>query len=234
MPIVADLVRALVDLALPRCCVGCRAPAGPLCERCRPAGSPLLVAGVGLPVAAAAPYLDGLRTAVLAYKERGRRDLAPLLGELLGEAVMTVLSGRSPPSPRVVRAVLVPVPSSPAALRAREGDHLRRLAGRAGGHAGLPVAAGVLALVREPRESAGLGIAERLANLDHAMRAGPPKGRAALVVDDVVTTGATLREAARALGAAGWPVVGAATVAVTPRRDGKGTVVPLAAHSSPD
>ena len=221
----------LVDLVLPRGCLGCRAPGGPLCVRCRPAGAPLAVSGVGLPVTAAAPYVDALRTAVLAYKERGRRDLAPLLGGLLGDAVQSVRAGRAPPQGQLV---LVPVPSSRAARAARGGDHLRRLAARAGSSSGLRVAPDALELTRVPRESAGLGIAERSANLDHAMRAGPPRGRAALVVDDVVTTGATLREAARALRAAGWPVAGAATVAVTPRRHGKGTVMPLAAPSGRD
>jgi predicted amidophosphoribosyltransferase len=80
-----------------------------------------------------------------------------------------------------------------------------------------------------------LGIADRAANLDHAMAAGrAPAGWHALIVDDVATTGATVREAARALTAGGWPLVGAATVAGTPRRSGGGASSPLAALREPD
>jgi predicted amidophosphoribosyltransferase len=78
----------------------------------------------------------------------------------------------------------------------------------------------VLRLVSDVQDSAGLSVSARLANLDHAMRAHPPPapGIAAVLVDDVVTTGTTLREARRALCAAGWPVLGAAAVARTPLR----------------
>jgi predicted amidophosphoribosyltransferase len=82
------------------------------------------------------------------------------------------------------------------------------------------VAGGVLRLTRELRDSAGLTVGERSANLHRAMAASAPgPRRTALLVDDVVTTGATLREARRALREAGWDVAGAAAVAATPRRD---------------
>jgi predicted amidophosphoribosyltransferase len=75
-------------------------------------------------------------------------------------------------------------------------------------------------LTRSVRDSAGLGTAERRLNLNGAMlaRAAPP-GWAAVLVDDIVTTGSTLAEARRALVSAGWPVLGAAVVAATPRRN---------------
>ena len=163
----------------------------------------------GLAVAAAGPYAGELRTALLAYKERGRRDLARPLRVLLGAALVEL---------GAPGAVVVPVPSSPAARRSRGGDHVARLIGRRR-------RVRALRLVRTVRDSAGLSTAERAANLDSAMRARPPRraGRAAIVVDDIVTTGATLREAARALRAAGWTVIGAAVVAATPRRTPPGS-----------
>jgi predicted amidophosphoribosyltransferase len=77
----------------------------------------------------------------------------------------------------------------------------------------------VLRLVRAVRDSAGLGAGERQANLSGAMAARPAvPGAAAVIVDDIVTSGATLAESVRALRSSGWLVAGAATLAVTPRR----------------
>jgi predicted amidophosphoribosyltransferase len=111
------------------------------------------------------------------------------------------------------------VPSARAAVASRGGDHVLRLGRRAAAATGLPVARDALALTRTVRDSAGLDSGQRSANLAEAMRARPaPAGCSALLVDDIVTTGATLREAGRALQAAGWPIVGHAVVAATPRR----------------
>jgi predicted amidophosphoribosyltransferase len=212
----------LVDLVLPRPCVGCGGPVGPFCARCRPGGEPRLVGAGPVPTVAAAAYEDAVRAAILAYKERGRRDLAGPLGELLAGALRHAQEAEAERGPPL-RLRLVPVPSTRAAAAARGGDHVVRLARRAAVRSGIRVAPGTLTLVRTPRDSAGLGIAERAANLDHAMRAAPPvAGWGAVVVDDVVTTGATLAEARRALTSAGWPVVAAAVVAATPRRSAIG------------
>jgi len=225
---IAELTGSLIDLVLPRRCAGCRRPGPALCGDCQPQGRPVRLGGADVPLVAAGAYEDALRRAVLAYKERGRRDLEPPLGELLAGAVAELLGFARPPPGSVV--ALVPVPSSRAARAVRGGDHLEPLARRAARPRGLRIGPGALSLARNLADSARLTRAERAANLDGAMRASPaPAGWSALVVDDVVTTGATLREAVRALRAAGWPVFGAATVAVTPRRDGRGALVPLAA-----
>jgi predicted amidophosphoribosyltransferase len=196
------MLAALADLVLPVHCGGCGAPGVLLCRTCGVA-RPVRVALDGLPVVAAAPYADGLRAALIAYKERGRRDLARPLAALLAISLGLI----DCPDAR-----LVPVPSSAAARRERGGDHVVRLARRCG-RTSTP-----LRLGRSVRDSAGLDIAARAANLAGAMRADGPRGSPrAVLVDDIVTTGATLLEAARALRAAGWTVPGAVVVAATAR-----------------
>ena len=202
------MLDALTDLILPRRCAGCDEPGPALCPACWPSTRPFL-AGRSMPWIAASGTYDGpLRRALLADKERGRRDLTASLAALLA-ATVAVFARPG--------LVLVPVPSMAAAARRRGGDHVLRLAR----HAAVPVGVGVVAalrLARPVQDSAGLGGQARSANLGGAMRArAPVPGVVALIVDDVVTTGATLVEASRALVAAGWPVAGAAVIAATPR-----------------
>lgn len=207
----------LLDLVLPRDCAGCRLPGRTLCGACAAAmGSPRRhrpdPCPSGLPPLVAAASYDGVvRAALLAHKERGRLGLARPLGAALAGAVRQLDPPRG--------AVLVPVPSSPAAVRERGQDHARRLAAAA--VRGLP-SARARALLRPARgvaDQSGLTSAQRAVNLSGALRATRRlDGLVVVVVDDVVTTGATLVEATRALRVAGADVVGAAVVGATSRR----------------
>ena len=171
----------------------------------------------GFPRAAAAAAYDGaVRGALLAHKERGRLGLVRPLGQSLAAAVTCLV-----PPPGIV---LVPVPSSRAAVRERGHDHARRLAAAAVREL---VAAGTAARVavglqpaRRVGDQSGLDARGRAANLAGAFRVAGHlvPGSVVIVVDDVVTTGASLAEAARALTKAGVLVHGAATVAATSRR----------------
>jgi predicted amidophosphoribosyltransferase len=234
--------RALADLVLPRTCAGCAVPGADLCRRCRalltrpqlaqprrhPPGFP--------PTVAAGAYAGPVRPAVNAFKEHGRAELAGPLGRALALAVAAVLSAVPEAGPGGV--LLVPVPSSAAAVRRRGRDHVRELADAACAElriAGLPARTTRLlgrGTGRRVRDSAGLDAVQRRANLAGRFRVQPVRGgllrgSRLVLVDDVVTSGATLTEAARALRAvsdvscleADTPVL-AAVVAATPRRDG--------------
>jgi len=219
----------LADLVLPRTCAGCGVPGDVLCRRC---GRLLTVPGLATPrrfppgfppTVAAGSYAGPVRAAVLAFKERGRAELAPVLGTALALAVAGVLAAVPDDGP----VLLVPVPASRAGLRSRGRDHVRELTRcavaelRAAG-----VAAEEARLLRRHgrvRDSAGLSAAQRRVNLTGTFvpAGAAPAGGLLVLVDDVVTSGATLTEAAavldRARSANGTPVL-AAVVAATPRR----------------
>jgi len=209
----AAVLADLLDLVLPRLCAGCLAPGRTLCGRCcallsgprphRPDPCP-----PGLPpLVAAASYAGPVRAALLAHKEDGRLGLARPLGRALAGAVVTL----------AVEAVLVPVPSAPEAVRLRGQDHARRLAAAAAREAGL-CSRSLLVQARRTADQSGLDAGQRADNLRGALRARQRlDGLPVVLVDDVVTTGATLAEAARALRAAGADVRGAAVVAATLR-----------------
>jgi predicted amidophosphoribosyltransferase len=168
---------------------------------------------------------------LIAFKERGRvdagRPLAAALARAVAAATAAVAAVRgSPPRP----ILLVPVPSSRAAVSRRGFDHAARLASGAAHELrrrGLAVeVAHVLRPVRPVADQAGMGARERAANISGAfgVRGLPRSLRAmhsrpdVIVVDDIVTTGASLAEAARALRGCGVDVAGAAVVAATPGR----------------
>lgn len=182
---------------------------------------------------AAAEYAGAVRAMVLAHKERRVLALARPLGKLLAVAVAAGL----PPGADDAPVVLVPVPSRAAGVRSRGHDATARTTRVAAGHlgrgrAGPPgattpppvVVAPLLRLRPGVVDQSGLDAGARSANLTGSMacdgarqrRLARRLGRAHVVVcDDVVTTGATLREAQRALEATGVPVSALACVAAT-------------------
>jgi predicted amidophosphoribosyltransferase len=222
-----NMADALLDLALPHSCAACDQPTGPLCSSCerdlraglfdRPRRAMPDPVPIHLPpVTSRGPYAGVLRELVSAYKDDGRRDLRPLLAELLAESVAVASGGRP--------VVVVPMPSSRAAVRRRGDDPVGDLVAAAAAHVdGWPPVLPVLRPLRRLADQATLDHRERAANLAgaYAVRgggAGELSGRMVVLVDDVVTTGATLSEAARVVRGKGGLVVGAATLAATQRR----------------
>lgn len=223
------------DLLLPRGCATCAVPGPLLCARCRRAlAAEVFPAGPrevtldprppGLPRCfSSGVYAGRLAGAIRAHKDGGRRDLVDVLGALAAPAVSAALGTLGPVAAADV--LIVPVPSSRAARRRRGDSPLVSVARRASST--VPVHEAV-ELVRRVADQRGLTTAARAGNLDHAMRVrhgsvpvlrryvGGVRG--VVIFDDVVTTGATLTEMARALRSAGVGRVVAATIAATPRR----------------
>lgn len=210
-PVRTALAEALA-LALPVVCAGCGDPDVALCETCRGMLHPAVTyrtLSSGLAVFSGLRF-DGVPARVLrALKEEGRTSLARALAPALAAAA-TAGGGAS------ADAVAV-LPSSRAAMR-RRGYRVPELLAR---RAGLPPAK-LLVVARATADQRALGRDERGRNVAGSLRARDAVGLRVLIVDDVVTTGATLDEAARALRAAGATVLGAATVAATPLR-GRGS-----------
>jgi predicted amidophosphoribosyltransferase len=168
----------------------------------------------------AGPYEDPLRAVILAHKERAAHALARPLADSLAATVLAV--------PAADPIVLVPVPSRPGVVRARGHDPLLRILHAAAARARRNRDVSVLRLLRSRlpvRDQADLGADGRLANLVDSMAVRPGArtalvrtGGQVVVCDDVLTTGATAREAQRALEESGIPVEMIVCLAATTRR----------------
>jgi len=218
------------DLFLGSTCVGCGLPGPPLCRCCTaglPDGGRLSWPspppdGLAPPMAAGA-YDGTLKALVNGHKEQQLFALARPLGHVLATVVRDLRLEVAPGLP----VVLVPVPSRPAVVRRRGHDPLLRVARVATARLrswGVPASVRcLLATRRVVRDQATLNAEERASNLANSLAcrasARPCPDDALVVVDDVLTTGATAREAQRALEAAGFSVHGIATVAATRRHN---------------
>jgi ComF family protein len=220
-------LRAILDLALPPLCAVCRQPVEgrglcpacwsklsfitrPYCERLGipfvydPGPGILSMQAIADPPAyrrarAAVRFDEISRALVHALKYADRLDLAPMMGRWIAQAGRELLAEAD---------ALVPVPLHWRRLWARRFNQSAMLAAAISSQTGLPIAAGALKRVKPTAQQVGLSRTERTANVQGAFRV-PPEGRAAVtgrrlvLVDDVLTSGATVDGCARALLRAG-------------------------------
>lgn len=222
---------ALDLLYPPRCAVCGRLGKEGLCGGCRAAFAPVpapVCTWCGVPAlrarctrceqsdrfafvwARGAGLYDGvLRDAVHALKYDRRRRLAEPLGKLLGDLLATATYGHRAPD------ALVPIPLHPRRLAERGFNQSEMLARVASRRIGVPIETRALRRVRSTPPQVSLALADRSVNMRGAFVGAPGlvEDRAIIVVDDVITSGATVDAAARALLDAGARVVYAASVA---------------------
>jgi predicted amidophosphoribosyltransferase len=200
----------VLDLVLPLECGGCAAPSTRWCEACAKELSmspdaPRVVTpriDPGVPVFALGRYAGARRRAIVAMKDRGRIDLSAPLARVLALGVHRLLLWGLLDVPLTI----VPAPTRGWAARRRGGDPVTRIATLAtAGHPHITVVR-ALRMKALARDSAGLGSAARERNIAGRVLLTSRRVQAdheVLLVDDIVTTGATARESVRVLQTAG-------------------------------
>ncbi len=197
----------LLDLLFPPRCVGCRERGACFCAGCMASCRPLpavidralhrrLTSPSLTSISAAYLFEDTLRRAVHSLKYQRRARLAVPLGELLVRHVDRY---------RFAVDALVPVPLHPERERWRGFNQAALLARQVADYTGLPLMWAQLVRVRQTAQQVGLNRDQRLANVRdafawHGDTPSPPR---ILLLDDVVTTGATFTAAAHVLRRAG-------------------------------
>lgn len=221
------LTTSLFDLTLGRCCAGCDRPGSMLCASCAEALRPSVrlrrdvdlndvVEDLRIPVVCALDYRGVVRRILYRYKDHGIRQLAVAVAPAL-IASITYAAVRAGVSSSTV--VLVPMPTRRSSIRRRGFDATALVVRRAAANVEV---AGVEPILRDIRSGASAkkaGARERehgaIDAFHIAARTHSPHAPA-ILVDDIVTTGATIREAASTLVLAGVHVVAVATIAGTP------------------
>jgi ComF family protein len=205
--------RLLDVLAPPRCAACDSAARGVFCDAC---ASGLRSDDADdwldeVPLVAVGPYAPPLSTAVVRLKYEGRAELALGLAELLAPRLRSLELPRS--------TLLVPVPLHAKRLASRGYNQAALLAQALGSALSLPCAPRLLLRTRETERQVGQSRELRLTNAEGAFELNPRavarhSGRAGIVlIDDVVTTGSTVRACAQALAAGGIPLLAVAAVA---------------------
>jgi len=221
--IASHAAKLALDIALPTLCVACREPvdgegvcakcwsklsfiAAPFCPRLGipfvydPGPGMLSMEAIADPPAyararAAVRYDDVARTLVHALKYQDRTDLAPAMGRWMTRAGLELLEGAD---------ALIPVPLHWRRGWSRRYNQSAALARVIARQSGVPLSGGALRRVRPTQQQIGLSRPQRASNVQGAFKVAADRqsdiqGRRVILIDDVLTSGATADACARAL-----------------------------------
>ena len=192
------------DLLITPECLGCQRLGVVVCQKCQHDVEAFTIQHQDLQVTCVAEYDKWIRERIIEFKN-GKSSLARPLAELLHPHICQ-------------NAVLVPVPTTRAKIKTRGFDTVGLLCKELAQLEPRRTVVNGLAMRRQVRDQVGLGFNQRQRNLDHAFRATAPVHQPVVVIDDVITTGATLLEANRALNLAGATAVQAVVLCGSPQK----------------
>ncbi len=225
LEIIKSTVRGLASLAYEQNCLGCGQDNDSLCQDCakRWTNEPSIIGGEIFLIFAKVPYDDLAARIVLLAKESGVRSAKDLLANALAESTLALLMALGLSEGRVG---LVPIPSSRRTQARRGEDFLLELTKMTSKKliSQAPMfdfqTSEILKLKRHRRDQSELSERERESNLSgaFAVESKSQTPNYLLLLDDVITTGSTLREAYRALKERNLTVLGAVTACASQRR----------------
>jgi ComF family protein len=198
----------LLDVLSPPACAACDAPGrfAPFCSAC---GEPLVAevadSIAGVPLVVVGSYAAPLADAITRLKYGNRPELSLPLARLLAPR----LQAASVPAD----AVLTPVPLHPRRLATRGYNQAGLLARDLATLSGRRHSARLLARIRDTPRQVGQARLERVANVESAFRVRSARPERVVLVDDVVTTGSTVRACAQALRVEGFELTAVVALA---------------------
>ena len=206
---------ALSELIFPSRCLGCRQLGIGICSQCRASWHPhiyrsnVFASGISFPVYSAVAYSPVAQKVLLGAKEAALHDADQLIHQALTHSLAYFYS-------EFGIADLVPIPSRKINTRKRGRDFILEQTYELSQQPSVQVRA-ILSHARRVKDQTTLNSRSREINLSQSMKCAnqvEPSNIPVIIIDDLVTSGATLREAGRALSAAGYKVIGAVTACV--------------------
>jgi predicted amidophosphoribosyltransferase len=204
-------LRSIQDLIFPSRCIGCSALGLDICSQCRRYWHPHIYRSWShkaphFPIYSAISYSPIAGKIILSAKENGLLAADKLIVSALHHALRYCISEKGP-------ATLVPIPSRKSVARLRGRQFISDLSQQLTVETGLPINEN-LSHTRSVRDQSSLDAKSRFTNIDGALTSHKFFSGKAILVDDLITTGATLNEAARALRVQGIEVAAAVTACV--------------------